>query len=113
VGGVTLAEVLRPGGPGGVEAQGAKLYRIGAAATVEVVEGGHQAIAFGPIHHWGQMIISISPSHSHTQGIWVARNSACLRPGQECELRKCHGLLDCCQAESRNHERSPGHSPSI
>ena len=45
MGGVTLGDVLRPGGPGRVEAQGAKLDRIGVEATVEVVEGGHQAIA--------------------------------------------------------------------
>jgi hypothetical protein len=49
-----LGEVVRPEGPGGVEAQGAKLNGVGAEVTVELVEGGHQAIAFGPIHHWGQ-----------------------------------------------------------
>lgn len=54
MGGVALGEVVRPGGPGGVEAQGGKLNGVGAEVAVELVEGGHQAIAFGPIHQRGQ-----------------------------------------------------------
>jgi hypothetical protein len=48
-----LGEVVGSGGPGGVEAQGGKLNGVGAEVAVELVEGGHQAIAFGPIHHRG------------------------------------------------------------
>ena len=46
MGGVALGEVVGSGGPGGVEAQGGKLNGVGAEVAVELVEGGHQAIAF-------------------------------------------------------------------